>query len=243
MKSGHITRNVSRGTIKIAAFVLSLTPFFAVGAYAQVDATAKPETTTTITPYSLFQDSVLTSSTNTVNVTRVPVVDSKGVLHYWDVALLFDVNSSGELTLAAGYPMITGSASPITSGFKAGTYVAPNGATIVVTGPGVTKNGATEWSLAQSGTTCSFPYSATWYVGSISSNPLYPRLKADAVTSSAYSYGILGTSSSCGNNDWDGGALLGFTQTGNSLTIVTFSYGGTDDYATPIAQLTYTYKP
>jgi hypothetical protein len=107
----------------------------------------------------------------------------------------------------------------------------------------VTSGGATEWSLAQSGTAaCAYPYSATWYVGPISDNPLYTRLKKATITSSAYNYGILGAYGGCGGNDWTTGNLLGFAQTGKTLTIVSFTYAGTEDSATPIAQITYTLK-
>jgi hypothetical protein len=197
------------------------------------------------TPHAEFPNSTLTGANNTITATRVPVVDSTGAIHYRDITLLFDVEDSSSagvsVTLASGYPTVVPSATPILiEGFQAGTYVAPTGAKIAVTGPGVASGGATEWSLAQSGTTCSFPFSATWYVGQNANNPLYARLKKAGITSTAYSYGLLGTSSSCGDNDWDSGALLGFSQTGKSLTIVSFTYVGTEDSNVPRQQITFT---
>ena len=224
----------SLGSAAAAVFALALAAAPALSAHAQ---------TTTVTPHSHFGDATITSTNSTIDAIRVPAVDSDGKTHYWDVELVFDTDDLGNLTLAAGYPTITSSDNPLTAHFKPGTYVSPSGAKIVVSGPGVTSGGATEWSLAQSGTTCSFPYSATWYVGTLTSNPLYARLKRDGITSTAYSYGILGTSASCGSGYWDSGALLGFSQTGNALTIVSFSVSGTDDSSTPGAQITFTYEP
>jgi hypothetical protein len=212
-------------------------------ALAVVLAVSAQAQTTTVTPHADFQDATLTSTTNTIDATRVPALDSTGKLHYWNIQIVFDTAADGTLTLATGYPIITQAENPLTADFKAGTYVASNGAKIIVSGPGVTSGGATEWSLAQSGTICSFPYSATWYVGALTSNPLYARIKTDGITSTAYSYGLLGTSSSCGSQWWDSGALLGLSQTGNALNIVSFSNDGSDDSITPQAQITFTYEP
>jgi len=232
MKLSRSSFGSLRGAVRPVLLALSLAVVAGFSAQAQ-----------TTTPHSLFEDSTITSSGDSINAIRVPARDANGVLHYWDVTLVFDTDDLGNLTLAAGYPTITPSDNPLTAHFKPGTYVSPSGAKIVVSGPGVTSGGATEWSLAQSGTTCSFPYSATWYVGTLTSNPLYARLKRDGITSTAYSYGILGTSASCGSGYWDSGALLGFSQTGNALTIVSFSVSGTDDSSTPGAQITFTYEP
>ncbi len=232
------------GAVRSALSVLSLIAVPAFSGQAQ---------TTTVTPHADFQESTLTSSTNAITATRVPVADSTGAIHYRNITLLFDVADSStdgvSVTLASGYPTVVDSASPIlVNGFAAGTYVAPTNAEIAVSGPGIASGGATEWSLAQSGTACSFPFSATWYVGPITSNPLYTRLKAAGITSAAYTYGILGTASGCGSSWWDSGALLGFSQTGNSITIISFSAPKTDaapltDYSTPGAQITYTVVP
>jgi hypothetical protein len=203
----------------------------------------------TTTPHSHFEVSTITSTTNTIEASRVAGVDSNDVFHYWDVVLAFDTNPDGSLTLAPGYPTYTASDPLLTVHFKAGKYVAPNGDAITVSGPGVTSGGATEWSLAATtgpSGTCAFPFSATWYVGTLSNNPLYSRLKTAGITSTAYSYGLLGTAAGCGNPyEWGSGAVLGFSQTSNALTIVTFtnSYNNAGDSATPIAQITYTYQP
>jgi hypothetical protein len=70
---------------------------------------------------------------------------------------------------------------------------------------------------------------------------LYSRLKAAGITSTAWSYGVIG-SSGCAvdSSDWYPRSLVGLSQTGNTLTIVSFTSGGSDS-STPRDQITYTY--
>jgi hypothetical protein len=232
MKLSACSLESGRGAVRLALFALSVSAVSAISAQAQ---------TTTTTPRAEFENAVITSTTNTINAVRVPVLNSQGVLTYDDITFTVDVDNNGVVTF--GSTSSIASSQPVqTDGFQAGTYVGPGGSpTITVSALGVAPGGATEWSLAQSGTTCSFPFSATWYVGPLSSNPVAARLKEDGITSTAYSYGILGTSANCGNNDWDHNALLGFSQTGKSITIVSFTVE-TTDHSTPIDQITYTLK-
>jgi hypothetical protein len=198
-----------------------------------------PAPLVTGTGTSQFQNATITSTTNTINATRVPAVDGQGGVHYWDVNLAFNTDSGGNLTLASGSPVITPSASTNSDGFVAGTYT--NGSEMVtVSGPGVTSGGATQWTLLIStGSGCTTFSSATWYVGSLANNPLAARLSADGITSTAYSYGIEGGSCDEGY-PWNPDALLGFSQTGNALTVVSFTNG--IDHPTPVGQVAYLLK-
>ena len=209
----------------------------------------------TLTDYASFQYATLTGTTNTINATNVPVTVGKTTT-YENLTFQVTVDATGAVKIVSGSQ--TAAASPVTqsAGFKAGTYLGPNfgsnssytGMQIVVSGPGVVAGGFTDWSLsAASGSTasCQYPTSATWYVGSptSSSNPLYARLKKAGITSTAYSYGTLG-SGSCNYNNagyWQSGALLGVSQTGSAITISSFSYDSTDN-STPGDQITLTLK-
>jgi hypothetical protein len=246
MNSARAALNLCHKAARITALALTFSPLFFSSSLAQTSEAAKPETTTSVAPYSLFQYSALTSSTDTVNATRVPVVDSTGKIHYWDVSLLFDANSAGDLTLAAGYPKISKSANPNSANFKAGTYVAPSidfGGTgiIVVAGPSVLPGGGTAWtiSLPNGSNGGTDPNSAVWYVEPIASNPLAARIQAAGITSTQWSYGL---GSGYG---WAGNSLLGFMQVGNTLTIADFTQGNFpySDHSMPVAQITYTLKP
>lgn len=189
----------------------------------------------------------LTGSGNTITAEWVPVVTATGT-EYKNVTLLFDVDASGNLTLASGYPLVVPSPTPLVYAFQAGTYVGPstiNGGKNIITisGPGIRTGGTTEWSLAAStgASIYTYPSSASWYVGPISSSPLAARLKAAGITSNAYMYGT-GTSS-CGCGDiWLTNSLLGFSQTNGALTIVSFTAGG-KDFSVPQDQITYMLQP
>ena len=220
---------------RAARFVL-LVSACAAAAFSQ--STATP-------PYSLFEYSTLTGSGNTITASWVPIVTATGTTIYKDITLQFDVDSAGNLTLAPGFPQVTPSPALNVANFQAGKYVGlntycPSGqATITVSGPGVAPGGATEWSL---GASCSYSYpsSATWYVGNIANNPLAARIKNAGITSTAWSYGIGSGYNVYGH--WAAGSLLGFSQTGNAITIATFTSGGVD-HNTPIDQITYTLAP
>jgi hypothetical protein len=192
-------------------------------------------------PYALLQYSTLTGSGNTITAAWVPVVTSKGTT-YQNITLLFDVSAEGVVTLASGYPVVVPAPTNLVSSFKAGNYVGPStilsgDALITVAGPGVTTGGATEWTLGATTNAngCTYPSTATWYVGPIADSPLAARLKAAGITSTAWSYGV-GTGSCY--NDWGTDTLIGVSQVGNSITIVSFTYAGTDKNE-PVDQITY----
>ncbi|MBV9507305.1 MAG: hypothetical protein JO323_20110 [Acidobacteriia bacterium] len=115
---------------------------------------------------------------------------------------------------------------------------------ISVSGPGVAPDGSTVWTLAASpgGWIYSYPDSATWYVvGSLSSSPLASRLQAANITSMDYSYGTVGSETFNIDNNWYTGTLIGVSQVGNALTIVSFTnYSSGKDQSTPVDQITYT---
>ena len=204
----------------------------------------------TLTDYAEFQYATLTGTTNTINATMVPVVIGTTTT-YKNITIPVTVSATGAITLGA--PTVVASPVIQVANFKAGTYVAPSNmfsgkGLIVVNGPGVTAGGATEWSLAvaKGANSCTYPVSGTWYVGAptAANNPLAARLKKAGITSTAYSYGILGGSNAgCPDNHFDPGTLIGASQTGNALTLVSFSYGGTTtDYDVPQESLIFTYS-
>jgi len=197
-------------------------------------------------PYSLFEFSTLTGSGNTVTATLIPIVTSTGAVVYKDVTLQFVADAAGNLTLASGFPKVALSATFITSTFKAGRYVGPStilsGTAIVsVSGPSVTTGGATEWTLAAAGGAagCTYPATATWYVGPLANSPIAARVKAAGITSTAWYYGV--ASGPC-YSSWYTNTLIGVSQVGNTLTIASFTNYPTD-YSLPRDQITYTLAP
>jgi hypothetical protein len=223
----------------LATITVLFVALFAAGAGAQT------------VPYALFQNSTLTSTTNTINVTQLPIVTSTGT-SYVNVVIQFDVSSDGTLTVASGYPVITSAATPLVMGFEAGNYFgggAQNSYAITVSGPGVGQGGSTEWSLAMSSgaTVYTFPENAVWYVvGNIKNNPLYARILKDKIATQGWdAFGILG-SNQCDDGEcetyWADQTLIGLAQIGNQLTISSFTTtnGSTQtDSSTPVDNITY----
>jgi hypothetical protein len=229
------TLNLSRATALLAMAVMVFPPATFV-ARAQ-----SPQP-----PYALFQYSSLTGSGNTINATEVPVVTSSGQTIYVNLDLQFNVDSVGNLTLTPGYPKFTPAPILLTDSFMAGKYVGPStifgGNMIVnVSGPGVMSGGATQWSLssASGAYVYTYPSSATWYVGPLASSPLAARLSKANLTSTAWSYGI---GSSVYGGVWSTGTLIGVSQVGNTITIVSFTRNGVDSNL-PVDQVTYTLAP
>jgi hypothetical protein len=200
--------------------------------------------------YAEFQYATITGSNNVLNVTMLPVITPTGTV-YKNLTLKVNADSNGDITVAPGSPTIVAAPAILASSFQAGTYVGPatiNGGQnkITVTGPGVIPGGTTVWSLRSSSdpNVCTYPASATWYVGVPTSpgNPEYARLKKAGITSTAYSYGTSGTmpDSTCNVNDAWSASLIGVSQTGNSITIVSYTTLGFADQASPKDQITYT---
>jgi hypothetical protein len=200
--------------------------------------------------YAPFQYSTITSTWNTINATRVPV-GFNGQTFYEDVTLVFTTDATGKLIIAPGYPVTTLSPTLIVAGFKPGKYAGPSAilagqALITISGPGVTGGGATEWSLAATtgASASTYPNSATFYVGPIASSPLLARIQKaglSAATQAAWSFGLGGSNSGADGGAWyASNLLLGFSQTANALTIVSFTDDAGNDHSMPVGQITYT---
>ena len=199
-------------------------------------------------PYALFQYATLTGSGNTINGTWVPVVTSSGQVVYKHIVLRFNVGALGGLALASGYPQVLPSPPQLASSFRTGKYVGPSNIysglmAIVVSGPAVTQGGATEWSLTTptGASPYTYPSTAVWYDGPPAGSPLALRLKNVGLdTSTFWKFGIGGTQFS---GYWSNNSLLGFSQIGNQLNIVSFT-DSSGDHSQPVATpVVYTLQP
>jgi hypothetical protein len=202
-------------------------------------------------PGPRLQYSAMTGANNTVTISRVPVVNSSGQTVYQDVTLQFDSDDSGNLTLSAGFPIVTPSPNLLVSSFQAGRYTGPRSAasgkaSITVNGPGVSTGGSTVWTSSSNPDSdpCTYPGSATWYVGPIDNNPLLTRINKVKINTTAWTFGIAGNgiAFSCGGGlsfAWGNGAIIGVSQTGNTITFASFT-NNSFDQASPVDQITYT---
>jgi hypothetical protein len=220
-----------RRTVRQLTITLTLAAAATSAALAQAPSTP---------PYALFQYSTLTGTGNTINATWLPVVTSSGTI-YLDMTLLFDVDSTGKVTVAPGYPKSVPSPMPIVSHFKAGTYVGPaddSNFIITVSGPAVAKGGDTEWTslIPSSGSILTHPGSCTWYVGPLASSPLAARIKQAGIPSNPYmSYGVC---DSYEGPDWASNVLVGVSQVGSSITFASFT-DGNGDHSQPVDSIPY----
>jgi hypothetical protein len=76
---------------------------------------------------------------------------------------------------------------------------------------------------------------------------LAARLRKVNITSTAWTFGISGggIAFSCGGSpffNWGNGSIIGVSQTGNTITIASFTNNGFDS-ASPVDQITYTLAP
>ncbi len=195
-------------------------------------------------PRPLFQFSTISGADNVITATRVPVVTGTGAIVYKNVIVRFEAAADGSLTIAEGYPEYVDPPSPLVSSFRAGNYVAPRNIVsgqgfITVAGPGVADGGNTQWSISTGTNSNQFTYpsTATFYTGSIDSNPLAERIKKAGLTSTAWSYGFGGTA---GVRNWAPNSLLGFSQIGNTITVASFTDATLVDKSLPVDQVTFT---
>lgn len=210
------------------------------------------------TPYALFQYATLVGSGNSLTASRIPVVVAAGNTIFKNITIRFDVDPDGNIILSPDYPQISDAPPLQVSSFKAGSYIGPGsilgGKTpAFVDGPGATDGGATSWSFStgSGADTCTYPNSATWYVGPIDNTPVAARLKKSGITSTAWSYGVANGpthNSFCtsgglfSGGKWSPGTLVGVSQSGNAVTIASFTDSGTD-FSAPVAQITYRLVP
>ena len=233
----------------IAAVAIAATFTWVAGTHAQSKGT----------PYALFQYATLVGSGSTLTVSRIPVVVAAGNTIFKNITIQFDVDPDGNLTLSPDNPRVSDAPPLQVSSFKAGSYIGPgsilDGKTpAFVDGPGAIDGGATSWSFstAAGADYCTYPGSATWYVGPIENTPVAARLKKIGITSTAWSYGVASgpgyftnctkTGFSFQSDKWQPGTLVGVSQSGNAVTIASFTERG-NDYSAPIAQITYRLVP
>jgi hypothetical protein len=179
---------------------------------------------------------------STITITRLPIKLPSGSFIYKDVTVQLAADGNGALTYSPSTPVQPLSPPLKTNNFLAGTYqyTPETGYGFALSGPsGVPGSTETKWetnAVAGETNTCGTP--AVFYVGPLASNPNYARIHAAGITSTEYSYGVIGGGSVCGTNenggDWAANALVGFSQSGTLLTIATFTNSSIKDQSTPV---------
>ena len=178
----------------------------------------------------LEQSSSITGASDTLKISRLPVRPATGPIQYYDVEFKLQVDATGAPVLAPSSPVIGLSPSLLSAAFKAGKYKDPSGNVYTVTGPGAAAGGRTNWTLllTKKGTACpTCTFDANWTTGPILGHPLEVKIKAQAITVSAYSYGTVQNAGSGGYLYYCSyyNRIVGYVQVGNNLVLHGFCNG------------------
>jgi hypothetical protein len=177
-------------------------------------------------PRAFFQSGTPVGLDNRLNVARVPVRNSAGVIKYYDVALTFNVDATGKLTVNNAATKITLSPELVVGAFRPGIYEQGSlGCRYQVGAPGVLGGGRITGSLGGS-LNCGSELDVSWVSGPIAGHPNEGALQAAGITFQGYSWGVVGETSWGG---WGSGDLVGVVQSGQNLVIHNFGDDNKED--------------
>ena len=181
------------------------------------------------TPTMQAESATLSGASNTVVITRVPTTTATGAVKYWNITLQFNIDGvTGTPTLTPLFPTIVTSPSVAVGNFKPGTYKDSLGQKYTVGGPNIVAGGRTSWSIS-SLASGGYYFNAAWTTGPIAGHPNQASLTARNITSTAFSWGAVGSNTQNLYQaqpfySWGiGGAVVGASQTGNSLALHLFN--------------------
>jgi hypothetical protein len=172
---------------------------------------------------------------NTVSMTRIPVRTSTGTVLFKDIQIQFTVDNLGNTTLSAGFPKITTSPPPIPSAFKAGTYKDILGRKYLVSGPAIIPGGRVMWRIQETAPV-GFVFEASWATGAVAGHPFQAQLNRNKITSTLYTWGVVGAINNFSVFFLDVNDIIGAQQIGNQL--VFHLYNNLDAIETSTATLT-----
>jgi hypothetical protein len=201
-----------------------------------------------------LQDATITARDSTILIHRLPVDTPHGVV-LEDVKITLQADANGNVTVASrttSHPTARPSAAPaaapepgivshpsaplVVQNFLPGTYQSVADQTLInVVNLGIPLGHDTpRYSLSAVGAPGPLA-AATWDAGPLETNPLRGRIGRAAIDPGTLSFGT----SDGGGDVFETGALLGFAQSGTTLTIVTYRHGCCADRAAPTAKLVY----
>lgn len=199
-----------------------------------------------------LEDARVLAHGNVITVSRVPLSTPSGTV-YRDVRIALTADAAGNISIAIpkqaapivsrpAAPLIVSQPSPlivsrpspplVVHRFLAGTYRTADGSGLFnVIDLGVPFGHATpRYKIAAIGAGGSVLDGATWDAGPMETNGLRHRLEDAGITDGTLAYG---TSDGGSGGPFDDGALLGFAQRGDRLSVVSFRRGCCSDAAAP----------
>ena len=194
-----------------------------------------------------LQDATISGNGNTITINNMPVRTSHGTI-YRDVTIEIRVDENGVVSFAPGArptdipkPIVQAPAlPPRVQQFREGTYAAEDGTLMRLAYITPTFGGVPLWTFTQFGDQPGPLAEATWYEGPIIGSPHAAAIRRAGITSMLYSYGV----STNGTGSFAPHSIIGATQTGDELTVVSFRHGccGNGKSPTGIESYTYTAK-
>lgn len=179
-------------------------------------------------PRAFFQWGTTQALDNRVNLSRVPVRDNAGVVKYYDIALTFNVDAAGRLSLNTTATRITVSPELVVGAFRPGIYE-NDGCEYPVGTPGVVSGGRISGSIGGSND-CLIDLSVAWVSGPIAGHPNEATLRAAGITFQGYSWGIVGNLGSVwASQGWVPGDIVGVVQSGQQIIIHNFGDDNRED--------------
>ncbi len=194
-----------------------------------------------------LQDATISGNGNTITINNMPVRTSHGTI-YRDVTIEIRVDENGVVSFAPGArptdvpkPIVQAPAlPPKIQQFREGTYAAEDGTLMRLTFGTTLLDSTPLWTFTQFGGQPGPIGEATWFEGPIQGSPHAAAIRRAGITSMLYSYGV----TTSGEGSFAPHSIIGATQTGNELTIVSFRHGccGNGKSPTGIESYTYTIK-
>lgn len=195
-------------------------------------------------PAVFLQSAAVSGASNVLTLTRVPVQDATGKITYKNVAMSFNVDAAGKLTLNTASVSIVASPTLAVGAYKPGTYNGYNLLTytnshyFIAGSPGVGADGRISGSIQRITDDSRDTFNAGWTSGPVTGHPL-EALLTQAGVPNGYSWGIMGTAGNyTTGSGWNPGDIIGVIQTGNQLSMWNFGKG-----KIPLTSLTFTLCP
>ncbi|MGH8499436.1 MAG: hypothetical protein ACRERV_11615 [Methylococcales bacterium] len=194
-------------------------------------------------PTIFMQSATLNGASDSLTVTRIPVQDAAGNITYKNVAMKFNVDAQGRLSLRPGSFTITAAPNLLVGQFKPGVYqgsehgynndthcnAASEGDSVKydVGSPGVLPGGRAAASMNSRPAYCADGFNAAWFCGPIAGHPNEAALRSAGITSTSLCWGsVQVTNNDKSNYDtypgWQTGDIIGAVQIGNQISIHNF---------------------
>lgn len=174
----------------------------------------------------------VSTSPDTVTITRVPVRKPDGKIVYRDISIKLRLSASGKFLVSSGFPKTVPSFTAVGSKLVAGRYKINQSSNILeLIGPSAGPNGREQWTLAGTNNEVQMIF----YSGPVKGHPMQDRINAAGISTSPY---VFGESSDNGSGTlnvdyFDTGALVSLSPSGVNVQLQSHSKSAASDRKLP----------